>query len=119
MFGLDVIEKMNSEAAAAARSGHKQPYVPTLSEIDDFPPFPFPQLGKHVPAGWERLDDVTWFVDASGDGRPGEPALTAAEFQAALREYAQENPSHGYAVVDAGPFQVYVGAYQPVSRGAA
>ena len=119
MFGLDVIEKMNSKAAIAASRGQKQPRVPTLSEIDDFPPIPFPQLGSHVPAGWERLDDVMWFVDSSGCGRSNETALTVTEFVAALRGYAQENPSHGYAVVDAGQFQVRVGAYRPVPASTA
>lgn len=117
MYGLEVIEQMNSKAATAARRGGKQPYALTLSEIDDFPPFPFPQLGKYVPSGWKRLDDVMWFVDSTGCGRPGEAALTVKEFRDGLREHAQANPSHGYAIVGAGQFQVYVGAYCPVLRG--
>lgn len=47
-----------------------------------------------------------FFVDKSGWGRPGEPALTIGEFVDMIR------PGYGYAVVEEGEFQVHVGVFK-------
>lgn len=119
MWSLETINELNQQAAKKARRGQRQPTVPTLDEIDVYPPFPFAHLGPYVPPGWERVEDVTWFVDSSGFGRPGEPALTAGEFREAVRSYVNDHPDHGFAITEAGQFQVYVGAYRPLAAGEA
>ena len=117
MWSLDTLEYLNRKAAQKARRGKREPYVPSPEEIDNFPPFPFPNLGPHVPAGWERVENATWFADSSGWGRPGEPALAVNELKDELRRYASDNPGHGFAIVECGQFQCYVGAYWQATEG--
>jgi len=56
------------------------------------------------PKAWELID--TLFVDSSGFGGPGEPALTIEEFHSKIKA------GFGYAIVEAGQFQVYVGVFR-------
>jgi hypothetical protein len=65
-----------------------------------------PALGHRVPRGWKLVN--TYFVDSSGFGSPGEPAMTRDEF-VSLVEGA---PGFGWAIIEAGQFQVYVGQYE-------
>ena len=81
-----------------------------------------PFIGRHLPKGWERVritpefdsnrrgiyaDDNggfgAYFVDATGFGRESEPALTAGEFLRRIRL------GYGYAIVEAGQYQVKIG----------
>ena len=116
MWSLQTIDYLNQQAARKARRGKKEPFVPVLDQIAAFPPFPFPHLGPYVPAGWERAEE-TWFVDSSGWGKPGEPALSVEQFGDELRQYVNDNPDHGFAIVESGQFQCYVGAYRPAGVG--
>jgi len=118
MWSLEVINELNQQAARKARHQHKEPYVPTLDEIKEFPPFPFPHLGPFAPDGWEQTETV-WFVDSSGWGRDDEPALSVRQFKNELRAYAEDHPGHGFGIVEAGQFQVYVAAFGPVPATAA
>ena len=117
MWSLGTLEYLNRQAARKARSSRREPYVPSLEEIDNFPPFPFPNLGPYVPAGWERVEDATWYADSSGWGRTGEPALAVNQLKGELRRYASDNPRHGFAIVECGQFQCYVGAYRQATEG--
>ena len=90
-----------------------------------------PHLGDYEPLGFERvnlfehpafadakgitsgdgsseIDDEhgTFFVDSSGWGDPGEPALTLEQFS---REAV---PGFFYAVTSAGQFQVCIGVFE-------
>jgi len=111
MWSLETLDYLNRQAARKARRGKKEPQVVSLEEIENFPPFPFPNLGPYVPAVWERVD-ATWFVDSTGWGRSDEPALTVEQLKCELRHYVAENPDHGFAIVECGQFQCYVGAYR-------
>lgn len=133
MMDIRTIHEMSREAAAEAAEMEREPYY--LDEIelqnlrDHFDGFPFPNLGSYEPEGWERVDvvdegmiDDNWrglgtsgmtedepkgfFVDSSGFGGAGEPALTVAEFLDALK------PGYGYAVFEVGQFQVKVAAFR-------
>jgi hypothetical protein len=112
MWSLETLDFFNREAARKARNAKREPYVPVLDEIAAYPPFPFPHLGPFVPPGWEQVEDATWFVDSSGWGQPGEPALAVEQFKDELRQYVSENPDHGFGIVEYGQFQCYVGAYR-------
>ena len=92
-----------------------EPYVPENPE--DFRTesnLPFPIITDMLLSDeWEETDQ-SWFVDSSGFGRAGEPALTMKQFRKALLAYAQEHPDHGYGLSDVGQFQVYVSAYRRI-----
>jgi len=119
MWSLETLDYLNREAARKARNAKREPFVPSLKDINNFPPFPFPNLGPYVPAGWERVEDAVWFVDSSGWGRSDEPALTVEQLKNELRQYVGENPDHGFAIVECGQFQCYVSAFKPAAEGKA
>ncbi len=62
-----------------------------------------PFLGDYVPEGFYLEEEL--FVDSSGFGRPGEAAMTQEQFLDKLEI------GKGYAIREAGEFQVYVGVY--------
>lgn len=115
MFSREVIEKLSMDAAVKAASERQEPYVPfEASEVDKYPPFPFPFLGDYEPPGWEQTDE-RWFVDMSGFGRDYEPALSVDRFREQLRVYIQEHPGYGFALVEVGQFQGYVASFREVN----
>lgn len=108
MMSLEQIIALNEQIAAEARQEGLQPYTPAgPDETDQYPPFPFPNLGQ-VPDGWEEAD--TFFVDKTGVGRSSEPALTIEQFRTLLYDYIADHPDHAYAITEEGPFQVVVSA---------
>lgn len=66
-----------------------------------------PYIGDRTPRGWRRTDRDLMFVDTSGFGREGEPAMTQRAFLASLR------PGYGYGIVEQGQFQAYVAEFEP------
>lgn len=117
MMDLATIEAMSRKAARKAAAENLTPYVPyNADEVENYESFPFPFLGTLVPDGWEETEDQ-WFVDSSGFGREGEPALTVEQFQRELYDYVVDHPGYGFAVVGAGQFQVYVAAFKPTKQG--
>ena len=62
---------------------------------------------------WDSEPVETWFVDSSGFGGFGGPALIISEFIDALKKYVRENPTHGFGIIGVGQFQVHVGAFRP------
>jgi hypothetical protein len=114
MWSLEMIDYLNQKAARKARRQDKEPTVTTPEEIENYPPFPFPHLGPYVPPGWERVEGQEWFVDSSGFGKDDEPALSVGQFKEVVRRYANDHPDHGFAIVEAGQFQLYVAAFRPV-----
>lgn len=102
MFSLETIRSMNERAARKAKG--KRPFVlKSMEQLKRFPPFPFPNFGDYRPEGWVLVE--TWFVDSSGFGEDDEPALSVRQFLNKLVV------GHGYAVIEAGQFQVYVGEF--------
>jgi hypothetical protein len=73
-----------------------------------------PFLGGYVHPEWERLDDLDVFVDSSGQGQPGEPALTQLEFYQRILRHSQaaERDGIGYGVIEVGQTQALVATYQ-------
>lgn len=108
MMSLGTIRDMQREAAMRAAQEGMKPFVTWPEDIAAFKQaggFPFPFIGDYVPDGW-TLED-TYFVDSSGFGTEGEAALTFDAFIRILEEYI----GHGWAITEAGQFQVYVGRY--------
>lgn len=110
MLSLSQINAMSREAARKAARNNKKPFIVERDDLDVMPPFPFPNIGDHHPKGWKHVE--THFVDKSGWGSPSEPALTPEQFLAKLV------PGRGYAIIEEGQFQVYVGEFIPPSKTA-
>lgn len=104
MISIETINQLSDERGRIARQQGLEPYlIDSLDEVG--PPFPFPHIGNHVPRGWKIVDKL--FVDSSGFGTEGEPALTVNQFLEKLEV------GKGYAIVEEGQFQVYVGVFEP------
>lgn len=108
MMSLQTINQLNYEAGVEAAELGREPFVLWDGDLEKIPPFPFPYLGDFTPEGWNLLE--THFVDSSGWGEEGEAALTLGEFLEILKEKIPLE--HGYAVVSAGQFQVYIGEFE-------
>ncbi len=104
MMSLEQIERESRAAARRSAARHEVPMIVEKEDIATFPPFPFPYLGSRNPRGYRLV--TTHFVDSSGFGTLGEPALTIQQFLARLV------PGHAYAVREAGEFQVVIAEYE-------
>ena len=105
MYSLEVIQDMNRKAARKARQGTgKQPYVAKCD--NDAGVNKIPNFGDYRPKNWELVE--TYFVDNSGFGAPGEPALTFEEFCSKVKA------GFGYAIIEQGQFQLYVGEFKRI-----
>lgn len=109
MMSLATIDAMSRKAAAKAAREKKEPFIVEAADIEAFRkdgrarPFPFPNIGSYRPKGWKLLG--TLFCDATGWGEEDEPALTREQLIDRLKV------GHGYAVIEVGQFQVYVGEF--------
>lgn len=104
MYDLATIQAMSEEAALVAEEEGLEPAVYN----GDFEAIcPIPNLGTYIPDGWELVEK--YFVDSSGFGQEGEPALTIRQFKSKLII------GRGYAVIEAGQFQVYIGEFEKLS----
>lgn len=65
-----------------------------------------PNIGDRRSKTWELIDE--FFVDSSGFGQLSEPALTIKEF------YAKVKAGLGYAVIEEGQFQVFIGVFKKI-----
>jgi hypothetical protein len=104
MISGEQIRAYADEAGIKAKKAKKVPKLFKTEEdrsVDFCKTIPF--LGSYVPEGWYIEDGL--FVDSSGFGAPGEAALTAAQFLQKLEV------GKGYAVIESGEFQVYVGVF--------
>lgn len=101
-MSLAAIRSMSEKATQQASKSQKTPYVAFKDQDEGV--FGCPMLGDYVPDGWEKVE--TLFVDASGFGQEGESALTKDQFIRKVKS------GFGYAIVESGQFQVYIGVYR-------
>lgn len=122
MMSLATIKAVNREHAQEAARNGRTPFVYfSVVEVDQTDGFPFPFFGDYRPDGWEMVD--THFVDATGWGTEDEPALTVEQFRRVIRDsigdHAANRETVGWAVIEAGQFQVRVGEFtRPAPRPA-
>lgn len=114
MMSVEAIIDLENQAARKAKRQGAQPYVfaPGTGPLVDGS-FPAPNLGSYVPEGWEEVE--RHFVDKTGWGSPGEPALTIAEFIDVVNERVrdQDFPQDlGWAIVSEGQFQIFIGEFR-------
>lgn len=136
MLSYDQIRDFQAAAAAAAAKTKMQPYLAEADDVGNVDRIRYiPSIGDYLPSGWRRVEpseigpnrsrpvagtvghnsgvpgdrEVSkYFVDSSGFGSPGEPALTVQEFADLIR------PGYGYAIVEEGQFQVGIGVFKKV-----
>lgn len=99
MMSLATIRELAREQAARAAEEDLEPLI--VWDPEDA--YHMPNIGDYRPEGWELVE--TYFLDKTGLGSPGEPALTIGEF------YKKVVPGRGYALIEEGQFQCYVGEF--------
>lgn len=104
MYSLEQIRAMNDKATTEAREQGLLPYI--AKENGDIGVRSCQRLGDYLPKGWELVD--TYFVDNSGFGSPDEPALTFEQFLKIVKQ------GYGYAIGEAGQFQLHIHEYKKV-----
>jgi len=105
MMSGNAIRNLQLEAAArAARVGVTPLVIWPEDNVADVIRH-IPNIGDYIPKGW-RLDS-TMFVDKTGLGATYEPAMT---FERLCEEI---KAGKGYAIVEEGQFQVYIGEFTP------
>ena len=111
MLDINYIRKVAKRAAHYAQVNGFEPKALCAADLQEgvaaIRDIPF--LGDYVPPGWKFVRK--YWVDSSGLGQEGEPALTVNQFLAAIRLNVLGPETHGYAILEAGQFQVYVGEY--------
>jgi hypothetical protein len=103
MMSLEYIQQL---AAKQARRARRNKILPQIAWMPGDPAIAYmPNIGSYRPKGWRLLRKL--FVDKSGFGRLDEPALTVEQF------YAEVKEDFGYAIIEEGEFQVYIGEFRP------
>ena len=114
MMGIEYIQALSNDAGVAARHQRLEPKVVADDPFLDEELRSIPNLGDYVPEDWELVK--THFVDASGMGEEGEPALTFDQFKTKVRTViAYEVEIYGWGLVEQGQFQVYIGQFRSTS----
>ena len=129
MMDLATLNYVNRQAARRSAAAKRVPLILEQTDLDALksgadrmPAGGIPYIGARCPKGWRRVNLATWFyddsvylevqgvgvffVDKSGFGTRGEPALTLQEFANLIR------PGFGYGVVEDGQFQCHVGVFE-------
>lgn len=119
MMSLTAIRNLSDEAARQAAIKKRLPYVPNTGDIFRWRMngrgVEIPNLGSHVPDGWEVVDEEQWlFVDKTGMGADDEPALNLDQFLDRLTDLISEFPNRGYAIVEEGQFQCHIAPFEEV-----
>lgn len=118
MMSLATIRELSRDAGNQARQNRRKPYHPESIEDLNFENLrAIPNLGDFTPVGWEKTE-TEWFVDHSGWGQEGEPALTIDQFVRAVKAHFATHPTAGYAITEVGQFQLYVTAFEYVGKSA-
>jgi len=106
MMSRETIRDLQLEAAEKAAKKQRKPLVIWPQDMDhiDKVIVKIPNLGDYIHPDFELVE--TLFVDKTGLGRPGEPALTFEEFCKKVQ------PGFGYGLYEEGQFQVHVGVYK-------
>ena len=114
MYGLETIIAMNRDAGDRAREMGLEPFLlKHAPQLDEMPPFPFPNIGDdsvEVDKLYERV--ATLFCDKSGMGSPDEPALTVEQLVESLKSLFEEHGPIYIAIEEEGPFQLYLGVWK-------
>lgn len=106
MMSIEYIQSMADEATTRAKRGKVQPLVLNADSTEE-QIRSIPNLGDYVHPSWQLEEDL--FVDSSGFGAPGEPALTFEQF---VEKVQSQEGVRAYGIRQVGQFQVYIGVYR-------
>ena len=108
MLSYDYIQAEARKAARTSRGNGVQPA--SIESFNAETPLVFvrdiPFLGDRTPRGYKKIEEL--FVDSSGWGTDGEPALSVPQFIATLVKYQNERKPYAFSISEAGQFQVYI-----------
>ena len=121
MMSLEAIHELSARIAIDAEQEGREPLMYPFENLNRPR---IPSIGDYVPPGWDEVGEPL-FVDSSGLGLPGEPALTQVQFMEQLQyehefgftddeiegETRRYEGPFAYAVIEEGQFQVYVGRF--------
>ena len=133
MMSAQLIKDVSDVAAYRAAEEGREPL--SIWGPRDATHIPF--LGDYTPVGWRRAlwsdfyttprvgypwredEEVYFMVDSSGFDAPDEPALTVGEFGTFITTPQRPQLDYGWAIREAGQFQIVVGAFiaDPDSKG--
>jgi hypothetical protein len=113
MMSLQAIADLSRQQAVRAAAHEIEPYAPAdPDEPFKWNTFPFPNIGDYRPNGWCLVD--TAFCDKTGWDNSG-PAMSADALRIWVSERVQIEQDKGYragfALVEEGQFQLYVGYF--------
>lgn len=103
-MSLRAIEQLSREAGERAANEEREPLIAFVDKDETV--VKCPNLGDYVPDGWKLIDQL--FVDKTGMGTVGEPALSIDQFIAKVKS------GLGYAIIEEGEFQLYIGVFEKV-----
>ena len=116
MMSLETIRALSRKAARDSARKGQLPYMVWPEDLETWkatiaagrlPSLPFPFIGSRNPRGYKKVEE--YFVDSSGFGQEGEPALTIAQLVNRIKV------NHAYAITETGQFQVRISEY--IRRG--
>lgn len=116
-MSIETIHALANKAARESARKGEVPYMVWPQDVEHWkaqiqagklPPLPFPFIGSRHPRGYRKVEE--YFVDSSGFGAPGEPALTIPQFVDRIKA------DRAYAITEAGQFQVYITEYRKTSK---
>ncbi len=119
MMSLSAINELSNEMARRAARQRLIPYT-FADKAEIIRAFQIgrvciPNIGSYRPKGWELVKEH--FCDKSGFGRDDEPAMSFDQFKELLlsKQNVVGQPTPGWAIIEEGEFQVYVGEFQKKS----
>lgn len=104
MMSLESIEQLSREAGEQAADEEREPLIAFVDKDEAM--VKCPNLGDYVPDGWKLIDRL--FVDKMGFGDADGRCLTVEQFIEKVKS------GLGYAIVEEGQFQIYIGVFKKV-----
>jgi hypothetical protein len=108
------IQSLSDKAARKAARDKRHPYVfwddAEVDRVFASGENVIPFVGGYRPRGWKLIDER--FVDTSGFGSDTESALSISQFARSIKIDLAKKETHGYALIESGQFQGYVGVFE-------
>lgn len=101
---LALIEQLSRKAGERAAKEKREPLIAFVDRDESI--LNCPNLGDYIPDEWKLIDQL--FVDKTGFGTVGEPALTIDQFINKIKS------GLGYAIIEEGEMQLYIGIFEKV-----
>ena len=121
-WNYDYIRQLVAEASILAKEQGLRPSLATevVKTYAHSHRLNIPFLGDYVPEGWVRVDYLIEpvFVDITGRGLPGDPAITAFEFYRRAQQHTKSESSVvlAYGVIEQGQTQALIATYRKESN---